>query len=103
MADLTKTLLFDKVRGLQDGRRSGILVVTHDDVTKGLFFRAGHLVFASSTVEKDKLGENLIRLGRISRADFAAAYQSQGPSKRLGQTLVGAGLMTEEELGRLVA
>jgi len=103
MADISKSLLFDKATGLHTGRRSGILVVTQDDITKGLFFRAGHIVFASSTVEKDKLGENLIRLGRISRADFAAAYQSQGPKKRLGQVLVGAGLMTEEDLGRAVS
>jgi tetratricopeptide (TPR) repeat protein len=73
-------------------------------VTKALFFRHGAVVFASSTLDKDKLGENLIRLGRISRADFAAAYEaSQHGNQRFGSALVRAGVVTEEELGRIVA
>src|SRR5207244_2189179 len=58
----------------------------------------------SSTLDKDKLGENLIRLGRISRGDFAAAYEaSQDRKQRFGKALVRAGVMTEEELGKIVA
>lgn len=104
MADLAEALLAEEIRKIHGQRRSGILAVTSGDVVKGIFFQAGRIVFASSTADQDKLGENLIRLGRISRSDFAAAYQaSQSPRQRLGQALVGAGLLTEEELGRLVA
>jgi tetratricopeptide (TPR) repeat protein len=104
MANLAEALLSDEVRRIHDRRRSGILAVSSGDAVKGLFFQTGRIVFASSTADQDKLGENLIRLGRISRSDFAAAYQaSQSPRTRLGQALVGAGLLTEEELGRLVA
>lgn len=104
MADLSRVLLIERVRGMCAARRSGVLVATQGEVSKGLFLRAGRVVFASSTVEKEKLGENLIRLGRISRADFVAAYRaSQTPRRRLGQALVGAGLITEEELAKLVS
>ena len=104
MADLSRTLLLEEVRALQQGRQSGILAVTMGTVAKALFFRHGRIVFASSTLEKDKLGEHLIRLGRISRADFASAYESSLDKKqRFGKAIVYAGLMTEEELGRVVA
>ena len=104
MANLADALLSDEVRRIHDRRRSGILAVSSGQAVKGLFFQTGRIVFASSTEDQDKLGENLIRLGRISRSDFALAYQaSQSPRTRLGQALVGAGLLTEEELGRLVA
>ncbi|HEY3120712.1 MAG TPA: DUF4388 domain-containing protein [Vicinamibacteria bacterium] len=102
MADLARALLTDKVRELYDGRRSGILVVSRDDVSKGIYFRTGAVVFASSTVVEDRLSENLIRLGRISRAEFAAAYR-EAQGQRVGQALVDAGLLTEDELGRMVA
>jgi DnaJ-domain-containing protein 1 len=104
MADLGKTLLSEEISGLYQARRSGILAVSSGEVTKALFFRHGSVVFASSTLDKDKLGENLIRLGRISRADFASAYEaSQAKKQRFGKALVKAGVMTEEELGRVVA
>ena len=104
MADLTRSLLSEEIRSLQQARRSGILAVTQGTIAKALFFRHGRIVFASSTLEKEKLGEHLIRLGRISRADFAAAYEASLDKKqRFGKAIVRAGLMTEEELGRIVA
>ena len=104
MADLARQLLIEEVRPLQMARQSGILALTMGTVAKALFFRHGRIVFASSTLEKDKLGEHLIRLGRISRADFAAAYEASLDKKqRFGRAIVHAGLMTEEELGRIVA
>ena len=104
MPNLAESLLSEEIRKIHGRRRSGILAVSSGEAVKGLFFQTGRIVFASSSDDQDKLGENLIRLGRISRSDFAAAYQaSQSPRTRLGQALVGAGLLTEEELGRLVA
>ncbi|MBI3931854.1 MAG: DUF4388 domain-containing protein [Acidobacteria bacterium] len=104
MGDLARTLLSEELRRLLRARRSGVLVLSQGDVTKGLFLRAGQIVFASSTHDGDKLGESLIRLGRISRAEFAAAHAAiRAKKRRLGEELVGAGLITEEELGRVVA
>jgi curved DNA-binding protein CbpA len=104
MGDLARSLLSEEIRALNRARRSGVLVATAPGVTKGIFVRGGRIVFASSSLDKDKLGESLIRLGRISRREFAAAYEAtQLRKRRLGQTLLAAGVMTEEELGRIVA
>jgi tetratricopeptide (TPR) repeat protein len=103
--NLESCLLSEEIRALHAGRETGILEVTSGTIAKGVYFRAGRIVFASSGLEEDRLGESLVRLGRISRAEFAAAYRSQAGRKkrRLGQALVGAGLITEDELGQLVA
>jgi hypothetical protein len=104
MADLRQTLLLDEVRELRRRRWSGVVALASGDIRKGIYLRRGGFVFAASTVEEDKLGEHLVRTGRISRDQFDAAYQaSQGPGHRLGQALVETGALAESELDALVA
>jgi tetratricopeptide (TPR) repeat protein len=104
MSDLSQTLLSEELRGLTRTHRTGVLEVITPDWAKGVFLIGGRIVFASSTLEKDKLGEHLIRLGRISRDDFVLAFhRSQADRERLGRVLVDAGLIDHDELGRVVA
>jgi tetratricopeptide (TPR) repeat protein len=104
MADLSDVLLTEEIRSLHQARRTGFLAVSSRDVAKALFFRNGLVQFASSNLEKDKLGENLIRLGRISRTELAAASEvSQNKKERLGRALVHVGVLTEDELSGIVA
>jgi tetratricopeptide (TPR) repeat protein len=103
--ELQSHLLSEEIRSVLAMGKTGILEVSSRQAGKGIYFRAGQVVFASSNLEEDRLGESLIRLGRISRADFAAAYRLEmgRRKRRIGQALVGAGLISEDELGKLVA
>jgi tetratricopeptide (TPR) repeat protein len=103
--DLQTRLLSEEIRSLHALAKTGILEVSSGPTGKGIYFRAGQIVFASSSLEEDRLGESLIRLGRISRADFAAAYRLEEGRKRrrIGQALVGAGLISEDELGKVIS
>ena len=104
MADLAQVLLAEELRVLVAEAKSGVLEVDSGDWAKALFLIGGRVVFASSTLDKDKLGEHLIRLGRISRDQFVRAFErSRLEGERLGQVLVDVGLLDEQELGRLVA
>ncbi len=104
MADLRQTLLADEIRELKRRNWSGVIALADREVRKGIYLRRGRFVFAASTVEEDKLGEHLVRTGRITRNQFAAALQaSQGPGRRLGQTLVETGAVPEGVLETLVA
>jgi hypothetical protein len=104
MADLRQTLLLDEVRELRRRRWSGVVALASGDVRKGIYLRRGGFVFAASTVEEDKLGEHLVRTGRITRDQFETAIQeSQGPGRRLGQALVETGAVAEADLDALVA
>ena len=104
MTDLESTLLTETIRRLHHDLWSGVVAVSSGDLTKGLYFRRGRFVFAASTVEDDKLGEFLVRTGRISRKQFAAALEAaQAPGKRLGQALVEIGAVNDLDLEDLVA
>jgi hypothetical protein len=104
MADLRQTLLLDEVKELRRRRWSGVVALATGDVRKGIYLRRGGFVFAASTVEEDKLGEHLVRTGRITREQFEMAIQeSQGPGHRLGQALVETGAVAEGDLDALVA
>lgn len=104
MADLRHTLLVDEIRELTRRLWSGVVALADGDVRKGIYLRRGRFVFAASTVEEDKLGEHLVRTGRVTREQFEAALQaSQGPGRRLGQALVETGVVAEDALDALVA
>ena len=104
MTDLEETLLTETIRGLHRSGWSGVVAVSSGEVTKGLYFRRGRFVFAASTVEEDKLGEFLVRTGRINREQFEAALEAaQGPGRRLGHALVEIGAVNDLDLEDLVA
>ena len=104
MADLRTTLLLDELRELKRRLWSGVVALADGDVRKGIYLRHGRFVFAASTVEEDKLGEHLVRTGRVSPEQFEAALRAaQGPSRRLGQALVETGAVAEADLEGLVA
>ncbi len=84
--------------------RSGDFQVITGRTIKTVYFDRGFVVFAASNLKRDRLGESMIDLGRLSRHEFAVASLLMKNSRRkFGQALVQAGLMSEEELGRQVA
>ncbi|MFI5006372.1 MAG: DUF4388 domain-containing protein [Solirubrobacterales bacterium] len=104
MTDLEESLLTETIRRLHHDLWSGVVAVSSGELTKGLYFRRGRFVFAASTVEDDKLGEFLVRTGRISRDQSSAALlAAQMPGKRLGQALVEIGAVNDLDLEDLVA
>ena len=106
MIDLEAVLLTETIRDLNRKLWSGVVAVSSGDgdVTKGLFLRRGRFVFAASTVEDERLGEFLVRTGRITREQFGAALEaSHTPGKRFGQALVDLGAVGDLDLEDLVA
>jgi len=96
--------LADVLKRIALEEKSGDLQVISGAIVKTIYFDRGFVVFASSNLEGDRLGHRLIQAGQISRSEFAAAAKlTTGRNRRLGQALVDAGLMSEEELGHQVA
>ncbi len=69
-----------------------------DDVVKRLHLDRGEIVFATSTLVEDRLGESLLRAGRISRAQLDIAARAITPGNKLGKILVEMGCLTPREL-----
>jgi tetratricopeptide (TPR) repeat protein len=106
LTDLSVTPLAETLRRLSEDRRSGDLQVRSGKTVKTVFFDHGRIVFAASNLKKDRLGEALIALGRITDEEFtrASALMDDGTHRRrFGEALVRAGVMDKNELGHSVA
>jgi Flp pilus assembly protein TadD len=84
LIDLEITPIAETIRRLSGERRSGDLHVRSGKLTKILFFDHGRLVFAASNLRKDRLGEALVAAGRISEEQFqkASALMQGGDTRR---------------------
>src|SRR5262245_53168618 len=106
LTDLAVTPLADVLYRLSRERRSGDLQVVAGKVVKTLFFDHGRIVFAASNLKKDRLGEALVALGRITAEEFhrvSALMKAGQRRRRFGEALVQAGVMDKNELGHSVA
>ena len=106
LTDLAATPIGETLRLLSEGRKSGDLQVRSGKIAKTIFFDHGRIVFAASNLKKDRLGEALIALGRITEEEFtrASAMMEAGKHRRrFGEALVRAGVMDKNELGHSVA
>jgi hypothetical protein len=105
VADLSRVLVAEEIGRVRNQGWSGVLALKQGEVSKGLFFLDGSIVFAASTVEEDRLGACLFRAGRISESQFRHAMRTvESSGSPLGQVLVESHILTPLELvGALAA
>src|ERR1700741_2581374 len=106
LTDLAVTPIAEPVRILSAERRSGDLQVRAGKLGKTVFFDHGRIVFAASNLKKDRLGEALVALGRITDEEFtrvSALVKEEGRKRRFGDALVQSGVLDKNEVGRSVA
>ncbi len=106
LTDLAVTPISETLRKLSVERRSGDLQVQSGRVVKTVFFDHGRIVFAASNLKKDRLGEALVALGRITDEEFtrvSALLKEEGRKRRFGDALVQSGVLDKNEVGRSVA
>jgi tetratricopeptide (TPR) repeat protein len=106
LVDLAVTPVAEVFTRLSRERKSGDLQVRSRKIVKTIFFDHGRVVFAASNMKKDRLGEALVALGRITDDEFsrAVSFMKEGEKRRrFGEALVRAGVMDKDELGRSVA
>jgi hypothetical protein len=88
----------DLLHSLHEKRWSGLLTLTHVGVGRSVSVQEGRLVFASSSSPDDRLGEQLLRRGRISLQQLVDGSSAMSPGKRLGTVLVEQGALTPKDL-----
>lgn len=77
---------------------TGTLYLQHGEVKAALHIREGKVVFASSTDPDFRLGELLLRHGRIGYEDYERAAAALRPGKRFGTILVEMGVLSPKDL-----
>ena len=92
----------DLVRDVHGRRWSGLLTLNHTGVETTVRIQDGRLVFASSSNKDDRMGELLLRRGRITLDQYVEAGRGIRKGKRLGTVLVEMGALDAKELVKVV-
>ena len=87
---------------LRIARRTGLLVLKQGDFEKALHFAEGNVVFAQSNAPEDRLGDILLALGKITRAQYDESAKRLTEGKRQGRILVEIQAITPKELWEAV-
>jgi hypothetical protein len=83
---------------LRRGASTGILSVEFEGTRKAIYFHNGRVVFATSNSPNDRLGETLLRLGKISVEEYEASLQQISHGRRQGKVLIEMGAMGPQDL-----
>jgi uncharacterized protein DUF4388/uncharacterized protein DUF4339/tetratricopeptide repeat protein len=92
----------DLVREVYARQWSGLLTLNHMGMEKSVRVQDGRLVFAFSSARDDRLGELLLRRGRITLHQYVEAGRAMGKGIRLGTVLVEQGALDARELVKVV-
>ena len=97
---LKEASLPDVLQLLSMGLKTGCLSVTHRNNFGSIYFDKGRICFASIVNRRDRLGDILVKSGKLSQEQLDAAIgeQSHDRETRLGDILVRQGVISREEL-----
>jgi hypothetical protein len=85
-------------------RRTGALLLQHGDLHKEAYFHEGNPVFVASNITEDRFGEFLVRRGLITREQLERVLLVLDRFQgRMGQALVSLGFLTPVDAVRLLA
>lgn len=86
------------LRKLHRRNATGQLHVYRNGVHRTVFIESGRVAFAASSDPNDRLGEHLLRQGKITLQQLEATLAQQDSEKRLGTRMMEAGVLTADEL-----
>ncbi len=92
----------DAFKRLYFGKRTGILTCEARAARRAVFFRSGFVVAAKSSLEDDRLGEVMIRHGRITKQHFVDASHFIKSGWKLGRILAELKVIEEAEIETFV-
>jgi hypothetical protein len=97
--DLHTFDLFDLFGWLMGRRKAGLLSMNRRSTRKRLAFRDGAVQWSSSNDPRETIGQALVRDALIDeQALFGALVKQETDKRRLGEILVGGGLISEAQL-----
>jgi hypothetical protein len=86
------------LRSAAANRDTGILTLRNGSVIKSLYLHMGHVIYAKSSDPDERMGESLLRRGKITVSQYLEASQVVRPGRRLGAVLVEMGALEPLDL-----
>lgn len=83
---------------LHSSKRTGVLSLVNAGVRKSVYFKDGKVVFAGSSLTQDRLGEVLLRGGKISADEYLRLANRIRGGQRLGKALVEGRVLSPKDL-----
>jgi len=96
--NLESFAIADIISMVNFSKKTGILSFVFSESTKSLFFLKGDIVFATSSLPRDRLGESLVKAGKITREQLEAILKEGRGGGVLGKLLVEKGFLSPKEL-----
>lgn len=95
---LEESSLPELLRSVTKSRESGVLTCYVEEHMKSIYVRDGQILFAHSSNMDERLGETLLKDGKITVRQFMDAAWQVKPGRRLGAVLCESKAITPEEL-----
>lgn len=86
------------MRTVYEGQKTGAVICQTDTAKRIVFFESGYLVGAKSDLPAERLGEVMVRQGRIRREQLAEATRFIRSGHKLGHILVELGYLRGGEI-----
>ncbi|MDD5224747.1 MAG: DUF4388 domain-containing protein [bacterium] len=96
--DLEGVGITDLFSILNMSQKTGALVLVSEKKYKGIYFRRGEIIFASSNQSEERLGDILYRTGKISKEQREEAERALTAEKRFGTILLERRLISPKDL-----
>ena len=83
---------------LRSASATGILTLVAGGARKAVYLKDGRIVFASSNLPNDRLGEILLREGKITVEEYDGSIKAISKGKRQGKALIEMGALSPKDL-----
>jgi len=83
-------------------KKTGVLILKQEKVTKKVYYEKGEIVFAVSSLDDERLGDVLLKEGKITEEQYRQSSEQIVPGRRQGKALVEMGVITPEEIWKHV-
>lgn len=95
---LSESSLPELLASISRSKETGILNFHDAGRWKAVYFKDGRIIYAMSNAQDDRLGEFLLKTGKITVRQFLEASKAIQPDKKLGAVLVEQGIITPDDL-----
>lgn len=99
--NFSETPFTDILTVLRLQKATGTLVCEVEGAEKQVFVKSGQIIFASSHEERDRLGETMVKMGMIDRAQLnkaLAMHKKSSGLKKIGAIFVELGYVAPKDL-----
>jgi hypothetical protein len=95
---LSESSLPELLASISRSKETGILNFHDAGRWKAIYFKEGRIIYAMSNAQDDRLGEFLLKTGRVTVRQFLEASKLIKPDKKLGAVLVDQGIISPDDL-----